>query len=341
MTQIEATHKPVIAIGTIGGTISMTAAKPGEGVKSTLGAEQLVNSIPGLDRLDVELRLHSIANMASGSIRFGDLFNLLDWANQQVEQGAGGVLIVQGTDTLEETAFFLDLYWTHQAPLVLTGAMRSPGQAGAEGSANILAAVQVAMSSAAQGYGALVLMNDEIHQACYVRKVHTTALNAFASPIVGPVGAVREGLARFFRLAPVRKVLVQPEQISQTTLLIETTLDENPILYSHLVQLGYAGLVIAGLGSGHVSIPVTEELSNVVKEIPVLMASRTGAGSTTKAVYAYPGSEIDLQQRGVIMVGSLCPRKTRLLLNAYLWQGLTRAELERNLVEHLALFDAI
>lgn len=356
MTNTNSTLKPVIAVGTLGGTITMTASQPDEGVQSTLGAEQLMSAIPGLERVGVELRLQTLANMASGSIRFADLFKVLQWASKQVEQGAAGVVIVQGTDTLEESAFFLDLYWPYAEPLVLTGAMRSPTQAGAEGSANLLAAVQVAQSSAACNYGVVVVMNDEIHEARLVRKVHTTALNAFTSPVLGPVGAVREGQARFFRLAhprtllPIPPVVLEVEQdanIAQTlsasgaVLLLESSLDENPIIYTRLAELGYAGLVIAGYGSGHVSIPVRVALTEVVSQMPVLMASRTGAGSTTRAVYAYPGSEIDLQQRGVMMVGSLCPRKARLLLNAYLWQNLSRTELLQALNKHLAHYDAI
>ena len=356
MTETNNMPKPVIAVGTLGGTITMTASQPGEGVQSTLGAEQLMNAIPGLDRVGVELRLQTLANMASGSIRFADLFRVLQWASAQVEQGAAGVVVVQGTDTLEESAFFLDLYWPYAEPLVLTGAMRSPAQAGAEGSANLLAAVQVAYSYAARHYGAVVVMNDEIHEARLVRKVHTTALNAFASPVQGPVGAVREGQARFFRPAHPRKLLDIPAVVldaaqdadlaqqlnaSGSVLLLETSLDENPIIYTRLAELGYAGLVVAGLGSGHVSIPVRDALTDVASQMPVLMASRTGAGSTARAVYAYPGSEIDLQQRGVMMVGSLCPRKTRLLLCAYLWQNLTHTELLQALSEHLAHYDSI
>ena len=245
MDKGASTVKGTVAVGTLGGTITMTSAGVGQGVDSTLGAEQLMSSVPGLGEVVHELRLQTLSNIASGSIRYGDLFRALAWTNEQIAQGANGGVLVQGTDTLEESAFFLDLYWSHQEPLVLTGAMRSPGQAGAEGSANLLAAVQVANSVSAREYGALVVMNDEIHQARHVRKVHTTALNAFVSPVVGPVGAVREGRAIFFRTAPKRQVFAIPTEYPHKVLLVETTLHEDPILYQHMPSMGYAGLVIA------------------------------------------------------------------------------------------------
>lgn len=334
---LEAKQQAVIAVGTLGGTITMTASASGQGVDSTLGAEQLMYSIPGLDQLNIALRLQTLANVASGSIRFADLFKALAWAREQVEQGTDGVVLVQGTDTLEESAFLLDLYWPYSTPLIMTGAMRSPYTAGAEGSANLLAAVQVASNPATHGHGVLVVMNDEIHQARYVRKTHTTALNAFSSPVLGPVGLVLEGQAVYLRAPALRRVLSVPQRHEERVLLLETTLDEPVQLYTQLPQLGYSGLVIAGVGSGHVSIPVRDVLMTTLAQMPVLMSSRTGGGSTTKAVYAYPGSELDLQAHGVMMMGSLCPRKVRLLLSALLWQGLDREALERWLNEYLQL----
>lgn len=308
-----------IAIGTLGGTITMNADASHGGVSSTLGADDLVQSIPGLSKLDLDLRLQTLANLASGSIAFEDLFHALAWAKQQVEDGAQGVVLVQGTDTLEESAFFLDLYWPYSVPLVLTGAMRSPNEAGADGPANLLAAIQVAASPVMRNYGTVVVLNDEIHQAKFVKKAHTTALHTFQSPVVGPVGQVLEGEVRLFRSATERVVFPIPSRYDAKVLLLEAVLDESVEIYQHLPQMNYQGLVIAGVGSGHVSAKVRDALVPVIAQMPVLMASRTGSGSTTTAVYGYKGAEIDLQQLGVVMAKDLCPRKARLLLSAVLW----------------------
>ncbi|WP_071058451.1 asparaginase [Pelistega sp. MC2] len=320
----------VVAIGTLGGTITMTSNQGAAGVSSTLGAEDLAQSIPGLADLNIKLTLKTLANLASGSIRFETLFNALRWAKQQVEDGADGVVLVQGTDTLEESAFLMHLYWPYPQPLVLTGAMRSPSEAGADGPANLLAAIQTAASPAMQNYGALVVMGDEVHQARYVKKLHTTSVGAFASPIIGPVAYLQENQLIVYRLpSPNRFVFDIPDQFTAQTLLIETTLDESVALYQAIPDLGYQGLVIAGYGGGHVSEKVRDVLTPIVAKMPVIMASRTGAGSTTKAVYGYKGGEIDLQAMGIMMAGGLCPRKTRLLLNALLWSGATRLEIQQ------------
>lgn len=311
----------IVAIGTLGGTITMTSQGGLTGVSPTLGAADLVQSIPGLADLAVQLRLKTLANLASGSIQFAHLFHALAWAKQQVEDGATGVVLVQGTDTLEESAFFLDMYWPYAAPLVLTGAMRSPNEAGADGPANLLSAIKVAMSPKMRNYGSVVVMSDEIHQARFVRKQHTISLNAFVSPVVGPLGYVQESDILLYRQANERAVLPVPMQSDEKVLLVEAVLDESIELYQILPRLSYAGLVIAGVGSGHVSESVRNALIPVLEKIPVLMASRTGAGSTTKAVYGYKGAEIDLQSLGVIMADALCPRKARLLLSAILWSA--------------------
>lgn len=329
--------KPFVAIATLGGTITMTNNEGQQGVSPTWGADQLIASVPGLAGLPVGIALKTMAHLASGSITFFDLIQTLVWAKQQVEAGASGVMIVQGTDTLEESAFLCDLYWPYAAPLVLTGAMRSPSQAGAEGAANLLAAIQVATSPHARTYGALVVMNDEIHQARFVRKTHATALNAFSSPFVGALGNVREGKVSIYRTAIERSVFPLPSKITAKVLLIESVLNESVDIYRVIPKLGYQGVVIAGFGSGHVSEQVRDALVPIIKEIPVFIATRTGAGSTTQAVYGYKGGEVDLQKMGAVMVGSLCPRKARLLLLAMLTENMDRVKIEEGIVRYKEL----
>lgn len=323
MSMSNIDHKPIISIGALGGTISMTGTPGSQGVSSNLGAEELARSVPGLAQA-ATLQLHTLARIASGSIRFQHLFDTLAWAGQQIDQGAQGVVVTQGTDTLEETAFLLDLFWNRRQPLVLMGAMRNPQMPGADGSANLLAAVQVAADDNSCDRGVLVVMNDDIHEARRVRKMHTTHVDAFVSPVFGPVGVVVEGRPQYLRDTQQRPRLPVPPAYKHKVLLLEHSLNDDPDIVSYAVSAGYAGIVVAGFGSGHASESLRDALVTAVAQVPVIMCSRTGAGSTTTAVYGYKGAEIDLQQHGILMGGWLCPRKARLLLAAALWNGLGR-----------------
>ncbi|HLU01364.1 MAG TPA: asparaginase [Advenella sp.] len=331
MSDTDIDHKPIISIGALGGTISMTGSPGSQGVSSNLGAEELAQSVPGLAQA-ATLNLHTLARIASGSIRFQHLFDTLAWAAQQIDQGAQGVVITQGTDTLEESAFLLDLFWDRHQPLVLMGAMRNPQMPGADGSANLLAAVQVAADRHSCDRGVLVVMNDDIHEARRVRKMHTTHVEAFVSPVFGPVGVVQEGRVRYLRDTPAMPRLPTPPAHADKVLLLEHSLDDDPGIVSYALDAGYAGIVVAGFGSGHASEWLRDALVAAAVQVPVIMCSRTGAGSTTAGVYGYKGAEIDLQQHGVLMGGWLCPRKARLLLGAAIWNGLHRDAIHKLLI---------
>ena len=138
--------------------------------------------MPGLDAVGAELDVHDFRQIPSSSLAISDVIALAAAIRQQVAAGAAGVIVTQGTDTMEETAFLLDLLWDGDAPVVMTGAMRNPALAGPDGPANVLAAAHVAASPAARGRGCLVVFADEIHAARYVRKSHSTSVAAFTSP---------------------------------------------------------------------------------------------------------------------------------------------------------------
>jgi L-asparaginase len=232
------------------------------------------------------------------------------------------VVLVQGTDTLEETAYLLDLFWDRPEPLVLTGAMRHPGQAGADGPANMLAAVTVAAAPAARGLGALLVMNDDVHAASRVRKVDATATHAFAAPGWGPVGRVLEGGLHVTAALPRPAPLPVPRDLGRTRVaLVESCLDDQGSLFRLAVQDGYDGVVVASFGVGHVSEQTAEAVSDAVRRVPVVVASRTGSGPTLTRTYGFTGSESDLLRRGAVLAGWLDARKSRLLLWSLLALG--------------------
>jgi L-asparaginase len=324
---------PKLAIAALGGTVSMQTRNAGEGVIPTVSGETLLASVPELTTL-ARVTVETLGLFPSASLDFEFLLSVLAWAKYQVEQGAIGVVITQGTDSLEETAIFFDYLWNRDEPLVLTGAMRSAAQVGADGPANLLDACRVALAENSRQRGVQVVMNGQIHQACSVRKTDSLALQAFSSPVFGPVGLLMEGTVRYLRQPAHRMLLPLPHQTTQKIALLEASLSADTLLLESILKLGYDGLVIAGFGAGHVSGSWADAVEKIAERIPVIIATRTGSGSTAQSSYGFIGSEMDLIRKGASLAGFLCPRKARILL--WMLVGCQRQnELERYLKEDI------
>ena len=304
---------PKLAIAALGGTVSMQASHVGAGVVPAVSGEALLTTVPELKNL-ARITVETLGLHPSASLSFEFLLSVLHWANAQVEKGATGVVITQGTDTLEETAAFFDYLWHHDAPLILTGAMRSASQVGADGPANLLDACRVALAQNSRCRGVQVVMGGQVHHANAVRKIDSLALQAFSSPVVGPTGMLLEGNVRYFHEPSQRKLLPLPQRTTPAIALLESTLSAETLLLDNILDLGYDGLVIAGFGAGHVSEQWADAVEKIARKIPVLIATRTGSGATAQASYGFTGSEMDLIGRGALMTGFLCPRKARILL---------------------------
>lgn len=304
---------PILAIGALGGTVSMQAQTPGAGVVPAVGAEQMFEALPQLRDM-ARINAATLQLLPSASLEFVHLLEVLAWARLQVAEGAHGVVLTQGTDTLEESAYFLDLLWDSDAPLVLTGAMRAASQVSADGPANLLAAAAVALADNSRKRGVLVVMNDQVHAAAHVRKVHTLALDAFKSANGGALGVMVEGHVHYHAGPGERELLPLPGRMDHRVALLEASLGADTLLLERVVELGYEGLVIAGFGAGHVSHTWAKTLGDICEYIPVVVGSRTGAGATASHSYGFVGGEIDLQGRGALMAGPRCPRKCRVRL---------------------------
>lgn len=324
---------PRIAVASLGGTISMTLDPAAGGIVPRLEAAHLVASVPELASV-AQVHAEPLFQLPSASIGFAECRAALAWAEAQVDAGAAGVVLMQGTDSIEESAYLLDLYWQRPQPLVVTGAMRAPHTAGADGPANLLGAVLVAGEAASRRRGVLVVMNDTVHLARWVRKRHTLAVQAFESPETGPVGAIVEGGVRYLH-APAPRLPALPAPVGEARVaLLHAGLGDDGALALLARDAGFDGLVIAGLGAGHVSYAYAQHIDDLAASLPVVIASRTGAGPTTRATYGYVGSEIDLIRRGAFMAGWLEARKARLLLWALLASGAGKPEIADTLYRH-------
>jgi len=308
----------------LGGTISMTnAGDGGDAAVVRLGADELLAAVPQLAGLDVALDARQFRSLPSAALRFDDVVELVAAAAACGADGADGIVVVQGTDTIEETAYLIDLLWDSDVPVVVTGAMRNPSLAGADGPANLLAAVTVAAAGAFRGLGALVVLADEVHAARFVRKTHSSSVATFASPNAGPVGHVVEGVAHRLTLVERRPNYPVRTPVTARVPVLAVGLDDTGDL---LAELGarVEGLVVSGVGGGHVPPPLAEQLGRLAQRVPVVLASRTGAGAVLTRTYGFTGSETDLLNRGLIGSGFLDAYKARVLLRVLLAAGVPR-----------------
>lgn len=314
---------PIVAVGSLGGTITMTG-REGAAVQPRLSAEDLMSSLPGLAD-SVRIRTRTIATKPGASLSGEDVAATLTWARQAVDDGAAGIVLIQGTDTIEESAFLLDLYWDRSEPLVVTGAMRPPGSAGADGPGNLLAATHTATAPQARDRGVLVVLDNTIHDARFVWKARSGRLGAFESSPFGPVGFVEESVVHCAE-APLRAPSFpgSPATAVPSVVLLKTHLGDDGSLVDVVRTSGYAGLVVEALGVGHVPVRVAEAISRALDTLPVVFATRTGSGTTYARTYGFPGSESDLQTRGAIGAGWIHPAKARALLGEMVALGWDR-----------------
>jgi L-asparaginase len=311
--------KPRLLVLSLGGTITMVPSDTG-GITPKLGAAELVASVPALGGV-AEIEARSPFRLPSPSLTPGNLVEVARTIEEGFASGFDGAVVIQGTDTIEESAFILDLLVGGEKPVVVTGAMRGADAPGADGPANLLAAARVAAAPEARGMGTLAVLNYDIHAARFVQKSHTTLPSAFSSPLVGPLGAVVEGRPRFFVRASRAPTLPSSDGPPAPVALVKWAMGDDGRMMKAMPGLGYAGVVLEGMGAGHVPADAAPMLGDLSAKIPVVLASRAMTGPVFTRTYGYPGSEIDLIARNLVPAGYLSGLKARLLLGFILRSG--------------------
>ncbi|MFH1476557.1 MAG: type II asparaginase [Verrucomicrobiota bacterium] len=311
-----ASAKPKIVVLATGGTIAGAQASTKEvGYKSgTFNVTDLIKAVPQITEL-ADLTGEQIVNIGSQNMNNEVWLKLAERVNITLKQkDVAGVVITHGTDTMEETAWFLNLVVKSAKPVVMVGSMRPATATSADGPANLYNAVAVAIHPDAMGRGVLVVLNDEIHYAREIEKQNSTQLDTFKSPNRGRAGVVNTGAVHFFNRPSAPHTTATEFSVEGVD-----TLPRVEIIYSYAnsgrdfidcaVAKGAKGLVLAGVGDGNSTDPTLAALSDAVKKgVVVVRSSRTGSGLVVRNV------EIDDDKMGTVAAMELNPQKSRVLL---------------------------
>jgi len=313
---------PTVVVLATGGTIAGAAGSDVQSgyTSGQVGVEQLLNAVPQAKKL-ANLKGEQVSNIGSQDMNDEVWIKLATRVNQLLAQpDVTGVVITHGTDTIEETAYFLNLVVKSDKPVVLTASMRPSTALSADGPLNFYNAVAIAADKDADNRGVLVVVNDWIHGASSLTKTSTTAVQTFMSPLSGLIGTVAYGIPEWYRM-PVGKHTTNSEfSVSETTVLprvdiIMATENMDGALINAAVNLGAKGIVIAGVGNGNMTKPALDALSAAAKKgVVCVRSSRVTTGQVGRNV------EVNDDKEGLVASLGLNPQKARVLLRLALLQ---------------------
>jgi len=309
--------KPNIVILATGGTIAGAAAS-GTQSAYTSGAvtiDAMLKAVPGIEKL-ANIKGEQISNVGSQDISFDIMLKLAKRINELLATpDVDGIVITHGTDTMEETAYFLNLTVKSDKPVVMVGSMRPSTAVSADGPLNLYNAVAVAADPQAKGRGVLVVMNDQIHAAHSLTKTSTTSVQTFMSPLRGVVGVTAYGKNDWYNTPPWKHTSQSEFDISNVTKLPRVDIvfadaDMEPDLIDASVNAGAKGIVIAGVGNGNMNKVSVEAAARAVKKgVVVVRSSRVATGMVDRNV------EVNDDELGFIASDELNPQKSRILLS--------------------------
>lgn len=278
-----------------------------------LTSDEVISMIPNIGRF-CEIEVVNYGNIPSPHITPNMMIEIADLVKTTVaKEDISGVIVTHGTDTLEETAYLLDLIVQTSKPIVLLGAMRNSSELGYDGSSNLAAALCTAVSDRAMNKGVLVVMNNEVNAASEVTKTNTLSLDTFKSPEFGPLGIVDNDEVIFHRDI-VSHQYINTNKIEDKVALIKCVPGMESDIFSFYINNGYRGIVIEAMGRGNVPPALVSGIKQAIdKDIPVVMVSRCPTGRVLDS-YGYEGGGKHLREMGVILGGNLPGQKARIKL---------------------------
>lgn len=306
-------NKKKVAIIFTGGTISMAIDPNIHAAVPALTSKEVIAMIPNISRF-CEIEVINYGNIPSPHITPDMMMEIAGLVKNTVSRDdITGVVVTHGTDTLEETAYLLDLIIKTSKPVVLLGSMRNSSELGYDGSSNLAAAICTAVSERAMNKGVLVVMNNEVNSASEVTKTNTLSLDTFKSPEFGPLGIVDNDEVIFHRDI-VSHQYIDTDKIETKVALIKCVAGIESDIFSFYINKGYRGIVIEAMGRGNVPPALIKGIKQAIgKNIPVLMVSRCPTGRVLDT-YGYEGGGKHLRNLGVILGGNLPGQKARIKL---------------------------
>jgi len=328
-------RKPNITILATGGTIAGAASTGTQsGYRSgAVTIDAMVAAVPGISEL-ATIKGEQISNVGSQDMSFDIMLKLANRINELAPTGVDGFVITHGTDTMEETAYFLNLVVKTDKPVVLVGSMRPSTAVSADGPLNLYNGVGVAIDPAARGRGVLLVMNDWIHAAHSLTKTSTTAVQTFMSPIRGVVGTAAYGKNDFYNNPPWKHTTQSEFSVNGVSKLPRVDIiygcaDMSPDLIDAAAAAGAKGIVIAGVGNGNMNKASLDAAARVAKKgVMVVRSTRVATGNVGRNV------EVNDDELGLIASDELNPQKARILLALALLKTRTPQEIQRLFTEY-------
>ena len=311
----------MIAIVFTGGTISMRVDPAAGGAVPTLTGAKLIRLAPQIESI-AALEVHEWATMPGAHLTVDQMWSLRGYiADLVTRPDIDGVVVTQGTDTIEETSYLTHRSLVTPKPVVFTGAMRTSEDLGWDGPSNLTDAVRVAASEDARGSGVLVVFNSRIYTAGDVTKVHTYMLDAFDSPGLGPLGVLDEGRVLFRRALPGERDALSPDKPATPVDIVYAYAGADGRILDALRSEG-RGVVVAALGRGNTPLAMFEAIKRWIADgKPVVITSRAARGRVGPT-YGFPGGGRSLYDAGAIFAGARRPAQARIDLMLALGAGL-------------------
>ncbi|RSL33848.1 asparaginase [Salibacterium salarium] len=312
-----------------GGTISMQENKETGGV--TTSDQNPLHQWDGIASKNVDIISEDAFHLPSPHITSEHMLSLFQLMNKRLQEtNADGVVITHGTDSLEETAYAIDLLHNNSTPVVFTGAMRSSNEVSSDGPYNFITAVQTAANENVQGAGVLVVMNEHIHLAKYVTKSHSSNIASFQSPMTGPIGEATKHEIFLYQQPSRIDEFFNISYFNKKVLLMKTYAGMEEDVFQHIISQPLDGVVIEAMGQGNVPSSLLKPIQSLIKQqIPVVIATRCFSGSV-HAVYSYEGGGQHLKEMGVIFAHGLNGPKARLKLMAALESSFSLEEMKHS-----------